>query len=111
MAQDRTASEDVLDVRQAAALVDRHPETIRRRIWAGKLAASRRGNRLLVRREDLESEFGTAKKSLTLAEWAKKLEAYRERERQEGRASRGGANLVLEEREARWRADDPRARR
>ncbi len=43
----RTDAEDLLDVRRAAALAGRHPETVRRWVWSGRLAARRQGNRLL----------------------------------------------------------------
>jgi hypothetical protein len=41
---------DMIDVRCAAALVRRHPETVRRWVWSGRLAAQRQGNRLLMAR-------------------------------------------------------------
>ena len=45
----RDVDADFVDVRQAAALIGRHPETIRRWVWSGRIAARRRGNRLLRR--------------------------------------------------------------
>lgn len=69
--------QDLLDVRQAAALVDRHPETIRRWIWSGKLAATRNGNRFLVERNALLTASGETASKLTLAEWAEKAREVR----------------------------------
>jgi len=45
----------LIDVRHAAVLVGRHPETIRRWVWSGRLAAQRRGRRLLVERSEVQS--------------------------------------------------------
>lgn len=45
--------EDLVTVRQAAALADRTPETIRRWVWSGRLPARREDNRLLVARDDV----------------------------------------------------------
>ncbi len=46
---------DVLDVREAATYVGRTPETIRRWVWSGRIAYTRKGNRLLIARRDLEA--------------------------------------------------------
>jgi excisionase family DNA binding protein len=46
-------SEPLLDVRQAAELAGRAPETIRRWVWSGRLPAQRRGRKLLVARADV----------------------------------------------------------
>jgi len=65
---------ELLDVREAARLADRTPETVRRWIWSGRLAAQRHGNRLLVSRHDLESVVRgglSAAKAVTLSEWAR----------------------------------------
>lgn len=99
---------ELLDIRRAAELVERHPETIRRWVWTGKLNAIRQGNRLMVEREALFEAAGQPCK-LTLAEWAEMAREVRERGRSEGATV--GTNPVIEEREARWKAVDPRARR
>ncbi|MBA2509562.1 MAG: helix-turn-helix domain-containing protein [Nocardioidaceae bacterium] len=68
----------VANVREAAALAHRTPETIRRWVWSGKLPARRQGNRLLIRREDLDRLLGGAEQTaagpLALAEWAELVE-------------------------------------
>ena len=87
---------EVLDVREAAAYVSRTPETVRRWIWSGRLPASRRGNRLLVRRSDLDAlSGGSVKDALSLAEWAALLPSS-------GSGRAGSAlDLLLEDRERR----------
>lgn len=74
-----TAEQEFLDVRRAAELVDRHPETIRRWIWTGKLDATRRGNRLMVERRALLEAIGDPSSKLTLSEWAELAREVRER--------------------------------
>ena len=71
---------EVLDVREAARLAHRSPETIRRWVWAGRLPARRRGNRLLLARADLEAiVVGNAAPSTApdLAEWAALVSRHR----------------------------------
>ncbi|MHB8458577.1 MAG: helix-turn-helix domain-containing protein [Candidatus Limnocylindrales bacterium] len=52
----RTGGDDeLLEVRRAAAPVGRHPETVRRWVWSGRLAARCSGHRLLVARADIEA--------------------------------------------------------
>ena len=86
---------ELVDVRQAAALVGRNPETVRRWIWTGKLAATRRGKRLFVDREELGKVAGGVA-SLDLSEWARR--ARRTRERRGGTPGVSAADLVLEDR-------------
>lgn len=87
---------EVLDVREAAAYVSRTPETVRRWIWTGRVPATRQGNRLLVRRADLDALSGRGPAApLTLAEWAARLP-------QTGSGRAGSAvDLVVEDRERR----------
>lgn len=122
MSSVKNVSKDLLDVRAAAALVDRHPETIRRWVWSGRLAASKRGNRLLVDRDELRAAAGEGRESpkLTWAEWAERAREHR-REIAEcdeliGRGSRQSASdLIRQGREERadqlMRVVDERARR
>jgi len=86
---------EMVDVREAARLAGRTPETIRRWVWSGRLSATRSGNRLLVPRGDvLASSDPEAPRPGSLAEWAAQL-----------RTTRGGArtasDLVLDDRAAR----------
>lgn len=64
--------EPLLDVNHAARLARRSPETVRRWVWSGKLAARRQGRRLMISHDDLAAvvaEHG-ASTAPTLAEWA-----------------------------------------
>jgi len=67
---------EMVDVRRAAQLVRRTPETVRRWIWSGRLPAVRRGNRLMVARQALDlddltsSRATTAGPELALRAWA-----------------------------------------
>jgi excisionase family DNA binding protein len=101
--ESRSADETrFLDVRSAAALVGRHPETVRRWVWSGRLPARREGSRLLVLRTDLEAMMG-ASPSMGLAAWAELARAAREGAGAAG-SGRSAADLVLEDREDRSRA-------
>src|SRR6266550_6366864 len=65
--------ESTVDVNEAARMVGRSPETVRRWIWSGKLAAQKRGRRLMIPRDELAAfvaELDGAEAGLTLAEWA-----------------------------------------
>lgn len=88
-------------MRRAAALVGRHPETVRRWVWSGRLPAQRRGNRLLVARADVEalaaSEGGAA---TSLAAWAESARTFQAATASSGSAG-SAADLVLEDRRLR----------
>jgi excisionase family DNA binding protein len=90
--------DDRVDVREAAILVSRSPETIRRWVWAGALSAKRDGRRLLVSRNELRvvaAEHGHDS-GPTLAQWA---ERAREAMMAAGFAKlESAADLVLEDR-------------
>jgi Helix-turn-helix domain len=90
--------DEMLDVRRAAALARRHPETIRRWVWTGRLAARRQGNRLLVSRGDVAALAGEqATTGTDLAAWAES--ARQVRESTAGTHSRiSAADLVIEDR-------------
>lgn len=94
-----TEQRNPLDVRQAAALVNRHPETIRRWVWSGKLAATRVGTRLMVEREAVLAASGEMGAKMTLAEWAEKARAA---QREMGvRRGVSASDLVIQDRAAR----------
>jgi excisionase family DNA binding protein len=92
---------EMLDVREAARLARRTPETVRRWIWSGRLPARRHGNKLLVTREDLDDLMGTrpGEARMTLADWVARQAALR-RSGALGRSSSGGsaADLVIADR-------------
>jgi excisionase family DNA binding protein len=74
---------EMLEILEAADLVGRSPETVRRWVWSGRLSARRRGNRLLVARADVQrlvDDRGTSPPTadaLTLAEWAAEVREHR----------------------------------
>ncbi|MGH7763733.1 MAG: helix-turn-helix domain-containing protein [Candidatus Dormibacteraceae bacterium] len=93
------ASEDELTVMDAAALVKRSPETVRRWVWSGRLKARKSGKRLMVLRSDLEVVAGpTGATSLSRREWAKLAEKAL---RSETGPYRSAADLVIEDRRRR----------
>jgi excisionase family DNA binding protein len=84
---------EMVDVREAAALAQRTPETIRRWVWSGRLPARRQGNRLLIARDDL-TDTAPPEALPTLAEWAHRLP----RSPSANRRHRSAADLVLADR-------------
>jgi hypothetical protein len=91
---------EMLDVRAAAALARRNPETVRRWVWSGRLAAQRRGRRILVARRDVEALAGESTRNpVSLSEWAQRAQASRTHAGAGPAAS--AADLVLEDRAAR----------
>jgi excisionase family DNA binding protein len=47
-------TDEIMTVRQAARECGKNPETIRRWIWSGKLAAKKSGNQLFVKKTELD---------------------------------------------------------
>jgi excisionase family DNA binding protein len=98
MAPAKKRNEDLIDVRGAAALVGRHPETIRRWVWSGRLAARREGRRLFIARADLDALAPSQGKTLaSLAAWADRARSAREDAGRRGSGS-SAAELVIEDR-------------
>jgi len=62
----------MLDVNEAALLVHRSPETVRRWVWSGKLVAHRDGRKLMVSQADLVRLVGAEgiADAPSLSEWA-----------------------------------------
>lgn len=91
---------EMVDVREAARLAGRTPETIRRWVWSGRLEARRHGNRLLLARIDVLRQVGRkpdpARTAESLSQWAAEV-AGLNRGRQGGTAS----DLVIGDRRAR----------
>lgn len=94
----------MLDVREAAQLARRTPETVRRWVWSGRLKARRHGNRLLVARREIESLLsgGSGPARLTLADWSAAVRAQRD-EGVLGTPTTGGsaADLIMDDRATR----------
>lgn len=102
---------DFVDVRRAAALAGRHPETVRRWVWSGRLQARRRGNRLFVASDDVEALAGDkARTVISLATWAERARAAAQHEGESPRR-RSAADLVIEDRMHRSRPTSSRAGR
>ena len=90
-------SVDLLDVQQAARLVGRTPETVRRWVWSGRLPAVKRGNKLLIDRVELARIVpGLHQAPVSLAEWAEQARAS-----WRGSAGSSASDLVLQDREGR----------
>jgi excisionase family DNA binding protein len=105
---------EMLDIREAAALVHRTPETVRRWVWSGRLTARRHGNRLLVSREALEQLVAApagrrpataAQPPLSLEQWRALVAAERGAGTLTALAAHPSAlDLVLADRRARTEA-------
>lgn len=87
----------MVDVREAAALSRRTPETIRRWVWSGRLRSVKSGNKLFVARADVAPAPQAADntRALTLGAWATLLPSS------EGGTGVSARALVLEDRDAR----------
>lgn len=83
---------EMVEVREAAELARRTPETIRRWVWSGRLHATKEGNRLLVPRDavvamggpEAPGEAGSSRPSLR--EWADRV--------RKGRTGKRGATAA-----------------
>lgn len=82
---------EMLDVQEAARLVKRSPETVRRWVWSGRVSHLKQGNRLLIPRSALTGEPGAAS---TLTDWL----AERKAVLGSTRSGRSAAELVLQDR-------------
>ncbi len=89
---------DMVDVQEAALIAQRDPETIRRWVRSGRLAARRRGNRFLVARVDVERLAGvrTSRPRMSLAVWQQHVAGVRVTTG--GASSPTAADLVLDDR-------------
>lgn len=96
-----------ISVREAARTLQRHPETIRRWVWTGRVTARRQGNRLLLDRAQLAAVAagGAGGGRPSLKEWAQHLD-----QRGAGRGATGrrasAADLVIGDRRERSIAGD-----
>ena len=86
----------MVDVREAAELSRRTPETIRRWVWSGRVQSVKNGNKLFVRRDDVAAAGDAAvEPALSLREWARSLP------KNSDAAGASARDLVLEDRDAR----------
>ena len=88
----------MVDVQEAATIAGRDPETIRRWVRSGRLAAQRRANRLLVPRLDVERLAGVQASGpqMSLAAWRDQVAVVRAATA--GVSSPTVADLVLDDR-------------
>ena len=89
----------LVTVREAAELAGRTPETIRRWVWSGRLAAQRDGGRLLVERAEVQriargAPGDGSPEPISLSAWAAEVRATRG----VGEAGASAADLVLADR-------------
>ena len=87
----------MVDVREAAELSRRTPETIRRWVWSGRVHSVKNGNKLFVRRDDVaaDSDAPADEPALSLREWARSLP------RKSDATGTSARDLVLKDRDAR----------
>jgi excisionase family DNA binding protein len=91
----------MLTVDEAARRVRRHPETIRRWIWSGRLRSTRIGNRHLISESDLEQlSSGHAEPGKGLGTWLDELYRLHDETRFRHRGVPPGAELIRAERDA-----------
>jgi hypothetical protein len=109
MAKRVGVEDELIDVGSAAALVGRHPETVRRWVWSGRLSAERRGRRLLVARGELLAMAGSDTVP-SLRDWVDRVRAARASMATTS-SGRSAAELVIDDRRQRSGAGRFRARR
>lgn len=101
---------EMIDVREAARIAHRTPETIRRWVWSGRLDAVKVGVKLVMRREEilrLSAEAApAATTSMSLGDWARQAA----RANHSGRRGVSARDMVFDDRSQRDR-EGRRARR
>jgi excisionase family DNA binding protein len=86
---------EMVDVQEAAQLVRRSAETVRRWVWTGRVTHIKQGNRLLIPRAALTTSApGSASAPSTLSAWLDR----RAKTIGSARGGRSAADLVLEDR-------------
>ena len=98
---------ELVDIHQAATITGRHPETVRRWIWSGRLSARKEGHRLLVDRAALEELVKVDRPPMTLGEWARRARSLHPTTKGQETA----ADLVIDDRRERSEAAQAHARR
>lgn len=99
---------EMVDVREAARLVGRTPETVRRWVWSHRVSSLKHGTKLMLPRSELLAlvgETGGGTVGVTLRDWAERV-----RRTHSGRPGGSARDLVLDDRAARDQ-DDLRAGR
>ena len=85
---------EMVGVQEAARLVGRTPETVRRWVWSGRVHAIKQGHKLLLRRADLPATADA------LAQPAPDLRAWAEAalSRTSGTTGTSAADLIFDDR-------------
>jgi hypothetical protein len=101
---------DLIDVQEAAIMVGRNPETVRRWVWSGRLRARKIARRLMIERLELDAliRLGPEGRPGTLAEWLTEMEDVHGTS---PRRRSSAADLVIEDRTRRSTEAVRRARR
>ncbi len=110
MPKDTQASGTLIDTNRAATLVGRHPETIRRWVWSGRLAARRQGRRILVAESDVRALVAPGIQDASLREWAERARTSRATLSTTGSGA-SAADLIIDDRLLRSREATKRAGR
>ena len=91
----------MLTVSEAARRTGRHPETIRRWIWSGRMRAEKVGGRHLIADAELERATAGRSSSASLTGWLDELYRLHDETGFTGRGLPSGAELVRADRESR----------
>lgn len=103
---------EMVDVREAARLAGRTPETVRRWVWTGRVTAVKQGTRLLIPRAEIltkqPGEAASAGEATSLRGWAERARRAHQHPSGAGRSAR---DLVLADRTGRGQPGGPGKRR
>jgi len=88
----------MLTVAEAARRTGRHPETIRRWIWSGRIRAEKVGGRHLIPESELERADGVEAARRSAGGWLEALYRMHDELGLRGRRIPSGAELVRAER-------------
>jgi excisionase family DNA binding protein len=90
----------MLTVAEAARRTGRHPETIRRWIWSGRIRAEKVGGRHLISEAELERAADAPATERTFADWLEQLYDLHDELDFARRRIPSGAELLRAERES-----------
>lgn len=90
----------MLTVVEAARRIGRHPETIRRWIWSGRIRAEKVGGRHLIPESELDQAEGAEGPERSFAVWLEQLYELHDELGFSRRRLPSGAELVRAERES-----------
>jgi excisionase family DNA binding protein len=98
----------LIDVREAASVTGRTPETIRRWVWSGRLPAQRRGRKIMIEHADVLRLMGEDQPGVVtrLADWRDMVIEHQRRTAQSVPGV-SAADLIIQDRLARDAVDPP----